>query len=357
MRTTTTMAKPQRRLVTPREYEVGVDITTEQYNELIQRMGDWFREYMPDAREPVALAQRYLDACLKGLTPSTGKTWFSMANSTLAARVRSSCRYDIEKMEPIRKGTEKYKLKHEKERQAKARKKLEQQDDPNIPDEIREQLRKSAVYGDNPHVHLSSAEHDKWKELYEGYLKEFPSLNSINARQELTTLCDLHIHLERERLKLLKAEKKDPHSPEIMSKVAKQISELKSALGIHPDQLDKKIRQKTTMDIGTAAAKLQSGENWREIRLKYFAEELLQALQMTMTLRADGSGYQLDDPGFFALTRCRKVACPDCGTEIVGGFRIQEAIDWLVEKGHLEPLNTPAVAQPEMAHANDSADN
>jgi hypothetical protein len=338
------MAKPQRTLVTPREYEIGVDITVEQYHELIKRVGDWFVEFMPDVREPNALAQKYLDACIKGVTPKTGAPWFAMANSTLAARMRSSCRFDIDKMEPIRKGTEKYKLKHEKERRREARKKLEKQEDNNIPDELREELRKTAVYGDNPHVHLSSAEHAKWQEIFDSYIKEFPTLDSINARQELSTLCDLHIHLERERLKLLKAEKKDPYSAEAMSKVSKQISELKSALGIHPDQLAKLIKQQTTMTIGTAAAKLQSGENWRDIRMKYFAEELIQALQMTMTVRADGAGYQLDEPGFFALTRCRKVACPDCGTEIVGGFRIQEAIDWLVDKGHLTEL-PPVVSQ------------
>jgi hypothetical protein len=328
----------QKLIATPKQYQVGVDITQEEYNEYIKRIGDWFVEFMPDVREPNALAQKYLDSCLKGVTPKEGKPWFSMANSTIAARIRSSCRFDIETMEPIRKGTEKYKLKHEKERRSKARKRLEQQEDNNIPDELREELRKTAVYGDNPHVHLSSAEHAKWQEIFDSYIKEFPSLDSINARQELSTLCDLHIFLERQRLKLLKDEKRDQHNPEVMNRVAKQISELKSALGIHPDQLDKKIKQQTTMTIGTAAAKLQSGENWREIRLKYFAEELIQALQMTMTIRADGAGYQLDEPGFFALMRCRKVHCPECGTENIGGFRIQEAIDYLVEEGRLKPL-------------------
>lgn len=334
--------KPQRRLITPREYEVGVDITKEQYQDLIMKLGDWFAESRPESREPVALAQKYLDACLKGIAPKSGEPWYSMANSTLAARVRSSCRFDIDTMEPIRVGSEKYRIKHEKERLAKARKRLEQQEDPNIPDEIREGLKKSAVYGDNPHVHLSSAEHKKWQEMFDSYLKEFPTLNSINARQELSTLCDLHIHLERERLKLLKADKKDPFQAEVMSRVGQEISKLKSALGIHPDQLDKKVRQQTQMTISTAAAKLQSGDNWRDLRLKFFAEELLQALQMMVTLKADGSGYQLDEPGLFALTRCRKVHCPDCGTEIVGGFRYQEALDWLIEKGHLQPLPPPA---------------
>ena len=332
------MVKPQRRLITPKEYEVGIDISQDQSNELVMKLGDWFREFMPDVREPVTHAKKCLDACMKGITPSSGKPWYSMANSTLAARLRSSCRYDMDKMEPIRKGTEKSKLKHEKEKLAKARKRLEKKDDPNIPDELRADLKNSAVYGDNPHVHLSSAEHEKWQELFDGYLKEFPSLDSINARQELTTLCDLHIHLERQRFKLLKADKKDAYSPEIMNRIGEQISTMKKGLGIHPDQLDKKIQKQTQMTIGTAAAKLQSGEHWRELRLKYFAEEVIQALQMTVTLKADGSGYQIDEPAFFGLMRCRKTQCPQCGEEQLAGFRIKELWEYMEEKGYLKPL-------------------
>lgn len=305
--------------------------------EAVQKLGDWFAEFR-DTKEPVALARRYLDACLKGQKPKTGEPWFEMANSTLAARVRSSCRFDIEKMEPIRTGSEKYKQKRHKEAKRAAQKKLAAREDPNIPDELRSELKNTAKYGDNPHVFLSSEEAAQWKQLYDSYLEQFPELRSVNGRTELMTLCDLQIHLERMRFKLLKSDKSDSIDPASMATVAKQLADFKKALGIHPEQLAKKNDTDKGMTIGAAVAKLQAMPNWREIRMRYFAEELLQAVQMCLSLRADGSGYQLDEAGFFALTRCRLIHCPQCGIELVGGFKVKEAIAYLLKQGRLTPL-------------------
>lgn len=331
------MAKPQRRLVTPKEYEVGVDITQEQYNEAIQKIGDWFAEWR-NTKEPVALARRTLDACLKGTKPSSGEPWFEMASSPLASRVRSACRFDLVKMEPIRTGSEKYKQKREAERVRKERKRLAEREDANIPDELRADLKNSAKYGDNPHVFLSSEESKVWQELYNAYLEQFPELRTVNGRTELMTLCDLQIHLERLRFKLLKNDKSDATDPIAMASVAKQIADFKRALGIHPEQLAKRAKEETALTIGAAAAKLESMEDWRKLRLRYFAEELIQSLQKAVTLKADGTGYQIEEFQLFAETRCRLVHCPDCGTPILGGFRMEEALNWLVKHGHLAPL-------------------
>jgi hypothetical protein len=331
------MAKAQRRLVTPKEYELGVDITQEKYLEVVQKLGDWFAEFR-DTKEPVALARRYIDACLKGQKPKTGEPWYEMANSTFAARVRSSCRFDIEKMTPIRTGTEKNRERRHKEAKRAAQKKLAAREDPNIPDELRSELKNTAKYGDNPHVFLSTEEAKQWKQLYDGYLEQFPELRTVAGRSELMTLCDLQIHLERLRFKLLKGDKSEGIDPASMATVARQLADFKKALGIHPEQLAKKNDGEKAMTIGAAVARLQAMPNWRQIRQRYFAEELIQAVQMCLTLRADGAGYQLDEAGFFALTRCRLVHCPQCGIEIVGGFRLREAVEYLLKNDRLVKL-------------------
>jgi hypothetical protein len=339
------MVKPQRRLVTPKEYVVGVDMPQERYLDAVQKLGDWFAEYR-DTPEPVALARRYLDACFKGVKPKDGSPWFEMANSTLAARVRSACRFDIDLMQPIRTGSEKGKVKRQKEQTRLKKKRLEQREDANIPEELKAGLKDTAKYGENPHIFLSTKEAELWQEMYEGYLAQHPELKSVNGKTELMALCDLQIQLERMRFKLLKGDKDNLQSPEQMAQVTKQLADFKKALGIHPEQLAKRVDKDATASIGAAVAKLQGHPKWREIRLQYYAEMLIQAVQMTTQLKADGSGYQIDEIQFFAMTRCRLVRCPSCGIEIVGGFRVAEVLQYLVEEGHLVPMPPNADGTP-----------
>lgn len=331
-------AKPQRRLLTPKEYELGVDITQEQYLEAVQKIGDWFAEYR-DTKEPAALARKYIDACLKGVKPTDETSpWFAMASSTLNARVRSACRFDLATMQPIRTGSEKGKRKRALEAKRVKKSRLAQREDPNIPDELKAGLKHTAKYGDNPHVFLSTEEAKLWQELYDAYCAQFPELRNINGKTELMAMVDLQIQLERMRFKLLKNDKNDPVHPEQMAQVTKQLADFKKALGIHPEQLAKRVDKDTSASIGAAVAKLQGHPKWREIRLQYYAEMLIQAVQMTTQLKADGSGYQMDEVQFFAMTRCRLVRCPSCGIEILGGFRLAEVLQYLVEEGHLAPL-------------------
>lgn len=327
----------QRMLVTPREYVVGEDISHADYTKALEKIGDWYAESR-DTKEPAALARKHIDACIKGVKPSDGQPWFSMANSTIAARIRSICRYDIEKWQPILAGSEKGRKKRQKEAQRLKRKRMEQREDPNIPEEIREGLKNTAKYGDNPHVFLSTEEAQLWQEMYDGYLAQFPELRTVNGKTELMALVDLQIHLERMRFKLLKGDKNDVVSPESMATLTRQLADFKKALGIHPEQLAKRAKEDTHMTIGAAVAKLQGMENWQQIRLRYYAEELIQAVQMCLTLKADGSGYQIDEAQFFGLTRCRLVHCPQCGIEILGGFRLKEIIAYLLKNNRLTPL-------------------
>lgn len=337
----------QRRLLTPKVYEVGVDISQEQYLEAVQKIADWFAEFRTSTKEPAALAKRYLDACIAGVKPTSvkgnnvakGEPWYDMASSTLAARVRSSCRFDIDKMEPIRSGKEKNQIKRRKEAARKKKNRLDQREDANIPEELKAEMRGTAKYGDNPHIFLSTEESKVWQEMYDGYLKEHPELRSVNGRTELMALCDLQIQLERLRFRLLKNDQRDLVHPDMMTGITKQLADFKKALGIHPEQLAKRADKDASSSIGAAVARMTSlTEHWPMLRLRYWTEELIQAVQQCVTLKADGTGYQIDEFEFFARTRCRLVKCPNCGIEILGGFRLKEVILYLVRKGHLKPL-------------------
>jgi len=333
------------RMIPPTEYVVGTDLTAEQYADLIQKVGDWFAEWR-NTKEPVALARTTIDRALKGMKPKDNTPWYEMSTAPMNARIRSACRFDMATMTPIRKGSEKVRLKKEQVKAKKARDQLAKREDPNIPDELRQDLRATAKYGDNPHVFLSTEEARRWTELRDGYLAQFPELRTINGEQELALLCDLLIYLERQRFKLLKGDKSQPTDAEEIARLTKQVSDIKKSLSIHPDQLSKRVKEDTSATIGSAIAKFEGQPNWRDVRARYHLEELMQAYAMYATLKADGSGYELDDVGLFGMTTCRTCHCASCGTKNFAGFEVHEIESHLVKKGMLEPIAAAPAEQP-----------
>lgn len=327
-------------------YEVGKDITPEQFEDIIVAMGDWFREFRPKSTEPMAMARKRLNECLLGVK-TDGTPWFDMADSTLAARVRSKCRFDIDTMQPIRVGSEKQKLKRAKERT----KKLEKRKNAKvefIPEELREEARKAFKYGHDPKVFLSSAEHDSWQELFDEYIVNFPELSTINARAELESLCDAHVLKSRYRSKILAGQTVDPQT---LAAIDKQLIDMKKALGIHPDQLAKRVKPKNEHSVGSAVARLESmGDAWKELRERHWIEELIQLYQRYHTLKADGTGYQLDDVALYGLTRTRPIACPNCNTVHFEGLTIDKIEEYLIRKKAIELIDPddPEYADPEI---------
>lgn len=331
------------RKIPPTEYVVGQDLTAEQYATLIEKVGDWFAEWRA-TKEPVALARTTIDRALKGLKPKDGAPWYEMATATLNSRIRSACRFDMDSMTPIRKGSEKLRLKKQRVKEKAAREKLAKREDPNIPDELRQDLKKSATYGDNPHVFLSTAEAQRWTELRDAYLEQFPELKTVNGEQELSLLCDLLLYLERQRFRLLKGDKSQPVDPNEIATLTKQVSDIKKSLNIHPTQIEGRVKQDTTTTVGSAIAKFEGLPDWKEVRARYFLEELMQFYQMYHTLKADGSGYQLDDVGLFGMTRCGTCHCAECGTKNLRGFKVEEIEAYLLKHGVLEPCAADAPA-------------
>lgn len=332
----------RKRYTEPKRYTIGPDMSEERYNAAILAIADWFSESR-DTKEPASLARQAFQCCLDGLTQD-GKPWFGAANATLAARVKIMCRYDILAMKPLRKANEKQRAKKEREKDQTAARRKAKQVDKLIPEELRKETAKATRYGDNPHVFLSSAEQQVWQTLHDAYTTQFPELVTVNASAELNQLCDLHVLSDRYRMLLLKGDAVDPAK---IAQGVENMAGLKKALGIHPEQLAKRTKSKTDASIGAAAARLASMPNYRELRLKYFAEEMLMAFQMCATPNADGSGYQMDDVGLYGLTRSRPTQCPKCGQRQFAGISIDEIEAWLVEKGWLVPMAAAVIEVPE----------
>lgn len=329
----------------PVVYTVGQDIPQAHYDALVVALADWFREWRPDHKEPAADARFRLKCCLEGTTLD-GQPWFSHWNSSFHTRVRMLCRYDPDKMQPIKTADEKSKAKKDRERRAETQKRLKHTaaNDTLIPPLTKAELKKSVNYGDNPHVFLTEGEQRVWNEYHQAYTEQFPELKTVNALAELSLLCDLHVLHERNRLKLLKGDAVDVAA---MGENTKLVADLKKALGIHPDQLSKRVQSEQGGSLGDAVAKL-ADPKWRALRERFWLEEQLTLYQMHVSPspRPDGDGYQLDEIGLFGHSKCRTCHCVGCGTRNFHGIAVKEVEEYLIEKGVLEPLPDEPPAEP-----------
>lgn len=320
----------------PVVYEIGKDITQERYNTLVIEIGEWFRMRDPDAKEPMRKASRYLDACLKGRKPSDpSMPWSSMARADLDKRIRVACRWDMHKMKPLYTKKQRRTFKTREDEQRAAKMVRNRADDPHIPEAVRVLARQQTTYGDDPRTFLSKKEHENWNRLKASYMEQFPSLSTVNAEAELDLLCDLLVVNERLRFKILNGERVD--SGEFKQSVD-NINSLKKLLGIHPDQLAKRVQESQAGSFTELVARVQAMPDFREIREQYWVEELMQLYQMyhQPSLRGDMEGFQLDDVGLMGLTGCRTCACPGCGQRNFAGIKITEVEAYLETKGVLD---------------------
>lgn len=335
------MATKNRLVPTAIVYEIGVDVTQELWNELILRVGDWYTEWRPDLKEPNIHARQVLDACLKGVKPSEpSQVWNGAQTASFATRVRMACRFDIDKMAPIRNANEQTRIKKSREVEKKKKALAAKMDDPMVPDAIRKDIAKTAKYGDDPRVFLSSEEHKRWEGLKKAYVAQFPELESINAEAELNGLLDLLIIADRHRTKLLQGLQVDATDQKALTD---QIVNFKKALGIHPEQLAKRVQQETGGTIGEVATRMGSLPKIAALRKQLFAQEAVLMYQMyhTPSPRTDLGGYQHSDVSLFAVTRCMTCACASCGTRNFKGLKVEEIEQYLVSEGRLAESSVP----------------
>lgn len=332
---------------TPIIYKVGEDLSQEQFNELVQKVGDWFSE-IRNTKEPVKLAKMTLEACLRGVKPTDPlSTWDSAATATLAKRVRMACRYDMDTMSPLRTADDQRKVRKQQAKDRERDKKQEARVDPNYPAEFKTM---DPSYGDDPAVFFTSKELSIREERRQAMTTQFPQLDNAAQGPKLDMLLDLQLLFERLRYRnaAAGADKKNVKVTEKeMQDYTRQIIDLEKAMGIDPVSVDKMQKKKEGGSVGDAVRRFEEMGNYRELREKLFAEELILAYQMyhQPSPRTDMGGFQLDDVGLFGITKCRVVTCPKCQTKVFGGFTVQEIEEWLMKRGLLKQVNEPLKAE------------
>jgi hypothetical protein len=330
----------------PIEYHIGVDVTQERYNTLIVEVGEWFRMRAPNKPEPMRRAKRYIDACLKGRKPTDRNVpWASMATATLANRIRVACRWDMDKMKPLFNKREQKRVKLQAREERAAEMVRDNASDPFVPESVRVLARQQTTYGDDPRAFLNPKEHQNWTKYKASYLEQFPHLRSVNSEAELDLLCDLLVVNERLRLKMLSNEKVENTD---FKSVVDNINQLKKLLGIHPDQLAKRVAETQEGSFTQLVARVQAMPEFRELREQHWVEELIMLFQMyhQPSMRPDMDGYQLDDVGLLGMTGCRTCACSGCGQRNFAGLQIDEVQAYLEKKGVLEVNAMPEPAKP-----------
>lgn len=335
------MATKAKLVATPVVYEIGTDLSAEAFEKLVLAIGDWYAESRPACRQPNVLARQHLLACLRCVKPSDdSQVWKGAQTTSLAGRVRVACGWDMVKMSPLRSGSAKQLRKRQLEKARVAKNRLAKMDDLNVPDEIRTALAKEAKYGDDVRTQLNANEHRNWQAYKDAYVAQFPELGSINGQAELDSLCDLHIMHERLRLRMLKNE---AVSTSEFTKSIDTISNAKKALGIHPDQVAKRVTSTTNGSVAEAVTRMETLPNWKDLREKYSVEELLLVFQQfhTPSPRSDTGGWQTDEVGLYGVTKCMTCVCsnPGCGTRNFRGLNVAEIEDHLLKKGVIEPVS------------------
>jgi hypothetical protein len=332
-------------VVQPIQYKVGVDVTTEQYTNWTLKIADWFSERKPTLKEPVKVAKRYLDCCLRGTKPREPDTiWRGAEQWSLPLRIRSACAYDVEAMKPIYSKIDRKRIRANQVKKRMVEQKVKRKTDPHLPEAVRVLARKETTYGDDPTVFLSPKEHRRWLELKEQYTKQFPELALVNAEAELNVLCDLLVLSERHRLKMLNGEKLDTKD---YQQLVGTIDSIKTTLGIHPNQLAKRVQERRAGSFAELLARFEGMPNAREVRERHWIEELTQIYQMyhQPSPRNDMGGHQLDDVGLLGLTGCRTCKCAGCGMQNYAGLSIKEVERYLEAKEVLQVEAEPALAK------------
>jgi hypothetical protein len=315
--------------IQPIQYKIGRDVSQDTYTQWTLKIAEWFSERKPTLKEPVKVAKRYLDCCMRGTKPrDPEKKWTGAEQWTLALRIRSACAYDVEKMAPIYNKLDRRRVRKNQLKQRLEKEKVRKRTDPLLPEAVRVLARKEATYGDDPSIFLSPKEHRRWVELKEQYTKQFPELALVNAEAELNVLCDLLVMSERHRLKMLNGEKMDTRE---YQNLINTIDSIKTTLGIHPNQLAKRVQERRAGSFAELLARFEGMDDARATRERHWIEELMQLYQMyhQPSPRNDMGGYQLDDVGLLGMTGCRTCKCASCGTHNFAGLKIDEVERYL----------------------------
>jgi hypothetical protein len=316
---------PTKQFVVGRK-EDGADFTSEEIETLIYKIALWFSSDECDRKydDPVAAARQKIQECLLAET-GEGKPWMNCPKD-FGKRVKAKCNYDIEtgtgKAPPAVKGKNNGNRDLDPDAKAGAQ----------------------ALNAANPVA--TAFDQEGFRATYEQQiLAAFPELDNPAHLPNVRSLSMYHAQrevIDRELAIGLKGTKR-LELLESLQKIEQMADVTMKRLGIHPDQVRKKISDKVGSTIADFVAMVSSDADFPERNRVWALQAALQFYWMSEHYNGRKSGPQLHDFEIWHATRTRpvKFTCRHGETyTVVEGFEPHELRDFLLARGVLieEPV-------------------
>lgn len=311
----------------------GDDFDKAEIELLIYKIARWFASEECDRvyDDPMEAAKEKVQESLLAKT-ADGSPW-QVAPNTFEARIKSKCLFDMETDTGI--SVPRVKAPHAVAKRDK--------------DAIRKAKNLSGS------VNFDA---EKFRESFEKQvMKEFPELDNPAHRPNIRRL-SLILAQQEEIDRYLDTmssgdfSKKRMNMVEGLERIQKMADSTMKSLGIHPDQVRKKLNMQEAGTVGDLVATIENDEDWREREEQWRLTLALQLYWMSLPHEIGPRagrlpGVQLHPWDIWHMTRSRPIdfTCPVCSTqyELVEGFEPQELYDYLVGKGVL--VEEPVIPQ------------
>lgn len=311
----------------------GADFTPTEIDLLVMKVAEWYaspeclRKY-PDNKEA---AREHIEECL--LAQTNKKTTWRNCPDSFAARVKMKCNYDIENDSGIiDKRTLARHQKAERKRVAKKAAKLLRERDAAAAQFDREAFQRAKEYD---------------------ILSTFPELDNPAHMPNVERLALLYTEQEilKNELNLNPTMGKRIEYWKGLQRVETMIDNTMKVLGIHFEQIRKKVSDRTSGTLADLVAMVEDDAEFREREKNWALTLALQLWWMHEHWNGTKTGPNVHAFEIWHATRSRpmKFTCR-CGESftLVEGFEPHELFEYLVERGVLveEPV-IPGFIEPE----------
>lgn len=301
--------------------EEGADFTPDWIESVIYRIALWYKDPACDRNyeDPVEMARQKIQECLLGTTED-GSPWRNVPRE-FNARVRAKCGFDVETMKGI------------PSRRVKS---------PLAERALDKKAQEAAKGLDDVNPFVDSFDADAFrKQMETDLLSTFPELDNPAHLPNVRSLT--MYYAEREKIdRQLGAGVSDAKRSTLLQSL-RSIEEMADTtmkrLGVHPDQIRKKISDKGASTVADLAA-LVEGES---IKDEFRKREKVWALQLALHLwwmsqhrNGIGNGPNLHDFEIWHMTRSRpvKFTCRHGETyTVIEGFEPRELREFLEKEG------------------------
>lgn len=315
--------------------EEGADFSPEEIEALTYKIALWFGKPECDRNydDPVQSAQQKIRECLLAETDS-GDPWRNCPNE-FADRVKAKCAYDMRED----RGIPSKRVKH--------------------PDAVRaldKKAQEAAKEGQAQNLLDSMFDQESYrKEIEHKILTAFPELDNPAHMPNVRSLSLYHAQREviDRQLSMGVTDGKRIQLLEGLKNIEVMADQTMKRLGIHFDQVRKKISDKGASTVADLAAMVSDDDGYKK-REKVWALQLaLQLWWMSEHYNGRKSGPQLHPFEIWHMTRSRPIdfTCR-CGvkTKLIEGFEPQELREFLMKEGVLieEPVVPGLIAREDI---------